>query len=153
MENIKLRNLKAKDKKKIFKLLKAINAAEGFNLSDFLNKISKEHDLELTKDEIKIYTSNIPEESRKTFNEFSKEKQLEILKGMKQEKESMKNILEMIIELIDVYESVTDIVDEILCSLSGLKKEEIEDLDIEIYYEAIKKLIFSKQFKKLFHTA
>ena len=147
MENIKLRKLKAKDKKKIIKLVKAINSAEGFNLSEFLDKISKGHNLELSKEEIKIYTSNIPEESRKTFNELSEERQIEVLKGMKQEKESMKNIFETIIELIDVYEFVSDVIDEILESLSGSKKDEIGDLDIEIYYGALKDLIFSEQFK------
>lgn len=153
MENIKLRKLKAKDKKKIIKLVKAINSAEGFSLTDFINRTSKIFNLELSEEEIKIYTSNIPEESKKDYDGFSEERKIAILKEMKREKESMNNMYEMIIELIDVYDGVADIIDEIISSVAGLEIEEIEELDLDVYFKVIKDLIFSKQFKKLFPTA
>lgn len=153
MKEITLRNLKVKDRKKIIKLVKAINSNDEFNLSEFMNNVSKKFDLDLTDEEIKIYTSNIPEESKKEFNKLTAEMKLEVLKQMKQEKEYVGNLIETIIELINVYDGIAEIVDEIIASLSGLELDEIQELDFELYVQIIKEFISSKQFKKLFPTA
>jgi len=152
-KKIKLRKLKARDKKKVLKLVKKIRDVNPEALDKALTKITQPVDLALTEEEIKKYTSLVPETSRKEFDELKKENQIEVLKQMKQEKEKWRDIIDIVIDLIEVYETVADSIDELLAELGNVTVEDIEELDLDVYYDLLKGFVANANFGKLFHIA
>lgn len=128
--DIVLRELKGKDRKSILKILNK----SGIKLADIYKRINGKV-ISATKDEIKIFESELNEEDYKKFSELTETEQKQIVSNSIKGAENVNFMLSIIDNILENEDKIDEELHLFISDLSGIPVKEIDELSMKEYTE------------------